>query len=60
MSEKEEKIFEIYTVSGSKITVRGSDIFIDKAAGDLTILDFKGEHIAQFELMNIEGWRLTQ
>lgn len=57
--EKKEKIYEIYTASGNRVTVKGSDVLTDFAAGDLTILDSKGEHVAQFELMNIEGWRVA-
>lgn len=57
--EKKEKIYEIYTASGNRVTVKGSDILTDFAAGDLTILSSEGEHVAQFELMNIEGWRIA-
>ena len=58
MSEENEKTIEIYTCSGKRITVNGSDMLTDIAAGDLTIIDSKGEQVAQFELMNIEGWRI--
>ena len=59
MSEKKEKIYEIFTASGNRVTVKGSDVLTDFAAGDLTIMDSKGEQVAQFELMNIEGWRVA-
>ncbi len=59
MSEKKERIFEIYTASGNRVTVKGTDVLTDFQAGDLTIIDSAGEHVAQFELMNIEGWRIA-
>lgn len=59
MSEKKEKTYEIFTASGNRVIVKGSDVLTDFAAGDLTIIDLNGEHVAQFELMNIEGWRIA-
>lgn len=59
MSEKKEKIYEIYTASGNRVIVKGTDVLTDFAAGGLTFLNADGEHVAQFELMNIEGWRVA-
>lgn len=54
-----DKVYEIFTCSGNRVMVKGTDIMTDFQAGDLTILNAAGEHVAQFELMNIEGWRVA-
>lgn len=56
---KKEKVFEIYTVSGKRVTVKGFDLITTIPAGDLTIYDETGAVIAQFQLDNIEGWRIA-
>lgn len=58
MEKSIEKVFEIYTASGHRIVLSGTDIMTDCAAGDLTILNGDGIQVAQFQLMNIEGWRM--
>lgn len=54
-----EVIYEVYTSSGNRVAVTGTDIRADYAAGDLSIYDKDGKLTAQFELMNIEGWRVA-
>ena len=49
--------YEIYTASGTRVVVSGTDIVANYEAGDLTIFDASGKQVAQFQLMNIEGWR---
>ena len=56
---QKERRYEVYTCSGNRITVDGSNMIIDIGAGDLFILDKNGEQVAQFVLMNIEGWRVA-
>ena len=57
--EIKETIYEIYTASGNRVTLVGSDIAADYAAGDLTVYDKEGHVAGQFQLMNIEGWRIA-
>ena len=57
--ESKEVIYEIFTVSGNRVTVKGADIVANFQAGDLSVYDTGGKNVAQFELMNIEGWRIA-
>ena len=57
--EKKEKVYEIYTASGNRVTVKGCDLLTTIPARDLTIYDDKGGAVAQFQLDNIEGWRIA-
>lgn len=57
--EIQEVIYEIFTVSGNRVTVKGSDIVANYQIGDLSVFDKDGKNVAQFELMNIEGWRVA-
>lgn len=57
--ESKEVIYEIFTVSGKRVTVKGTDIVANFQAGDLSVFDSEGKNVAQFELMNIEGWRIA-
>lgn len=57
--EKKEIVYEIFTVSGNRVTVKGSDILANYQIGDLSVFDKDGKNVAQFELMNIEGWRVA-
>lgn len=57
--EKKEIVYEIFTVSGNRVTVEGSDILANYQIGDLSVFDKDGKNVAQFELMNIEGWRVA-
>ncbi len=57
--EKKDKVYEIYTSSGNRVTVKGTDLLTDFNAGDITIYNSMGEAVASFELMNIEGWRVA-
>lgn len=55
-----EKIYEVYTCSGKRITVKGCNILAFSNVGDLVIYDIQGAVIAQFQLENIEGWRVVE
>lgn len=59
LEEKKEKVFEIYTISGKRVTVKGYDLVTTITAGDLNIYGENGEVVAQFQLDNIEGWRIA-
>ena len=59
LKKAKEVIYEIYTASGNRVTVKGADIVADYQASDLSIYDKDGECVGQFELMNIEGWRIA-
>jgi len=55
-----EKLYEIYTCSGNRITVKGVDtVLVDFSAGEVVFVNELGEHIAAFILINIEGWRIA-
>ena len=64
MSDKliavKENIYEVYTCSGKRITVKGCSILTFFNIGDLVIYDMQGKAIAQFQLANIEGWRVVE
>lgn len=55
-----EKVYEVYTCSGKRITVKGCNILAFANVGDLVIYDIHGAVIAQFQLENIEGWRVVE
>lgn len=55
-----EKIYEVYTCSGKRITVKGFNAITFIEAGDLVIYDMHGDTTASFQLMNIEGWRVVE
>lgn len=55
-----EKIYEVYTCSGKRITVKGCNIVSYINIGDVVIYDIQGNAIAQFQLENIEGWRVVE
>lgn len=54
------KLYEVYTCSGSRVTIKGDVIMTDFERGDITILDTEGNAVANFVLLNIEGWRVSQ
>lgn len=64
MSDKlialKENIYEVYTCSGKRITVKGCNILTFVNVGDLAIYDMQGNVVAQFQLENIEGWRVVE
>lgn len=64
MSDKlialKENIYEVYTCSGKRITVKGCNILTFVNIGDLAIYDMQGNVVAQFQLENIEGWRVVE
>lgn len=55
-----EKVYEVYTCSGKRITVKGCNILTFANVGDLVIYDMQGAAVAQFQLANIEGWRVVE
>ena len=55
-----EKIYEVYTCSGKRITVKGCNILTFVNVGDMAIYDMQGNVVAQFMLENIEGWRVVE
>lgn len=55
-----EKTYEIYTCSGKRITVKGCNILTFFNVGDMAIYDMQGNVVAQFQLENIEGWRVVE
>ena len=55
-----EKTYEVYTCSGKRITVKGYNILTFINVGDVVIYDMHGAAIAQFQLENIEGWRVVE
>ena len=54
------KVFEFFTASGNRVVVKGSNILTNFQAGDISVYDNLGEVVAQFEIMNLEGWRIAQ
>lgn len=62
MAESEIKIkrYEIYTCSGKRIFVNGTDAICNFTTGDFTVYDEKGNVSGQFRLDNIEGWMLEK
>ena len=62
MSDKliavKEYVYEVYTCSGKRITVKGCSAVNYVDAGDLIIYDMQGNVVATFQLENIEGWRV--
>lgn len=55
-----EKVYEVYTCSGKRITVKGCSILTFFNIGDVVIYDSHGAVVAQFQLANIEGWRVVE
>lgn len=55
-----EKVYEVYTCSGKRITIKGCNILTFVDIGDLVIYDMQGAAVAQFQLANIEGWRVVE
>lgn len=55
-----EKIYEVYTCSGKRITVKGVNAITYIQARDLIIYDAAGNATASFQLENIEGWRVIE
>lgn len=56
----QEKLYEVYTCSGNRITVKGVEaVLVDFSAGEVSFVDRSGEHLASFMLINIEGWRIA-
>lgn len=55
-----EKVYEVYTCSGKRITVKGCNIVTYLNIGDMAIYDMQGNVVAQFMLENIEGWRVVE
>lgn len=41
--ESKEIIYEIFTVSGNRVTVKGTDIVADFQVGDLSVFDSEGK-----------------
>lgn len=56
----QDKLYEVYTCSGNRITVKGVEaVLVDFSAGKVSFVDRSGEHLASFMLINIEGWRIA-
>lgn len=63
MAEEKKSIvkqYEIYTCSGKRLFVTGTDAVSDFLCNDFTIYDEKGQVAAQFRLDNIEGWMINK
>ena len=58
--KSKNNLYEIYTCSGNRVTVKDVDtVLVDFSAGSAAFINSLGEHIAEFMLMNIEGWRIA-
>lgn len=55
-----EYIYEVYTCSGNRIAIKGVvNTLVDYQIGNVAFLDREGNHIGNFMLDNIEGWRVA-
>ena len=54
------KHYEIYTCSGKRIFVSGTDAITNFSTNDFTVYDEKGDVAGQFRLDNIEGWMIEK
>lgn len=54
------KRYEIYTCSGKRIFVSGTDAITNFSTNDFTVYDENGNVAGQFRLDNIEGWMIEK
>lgn len=55
-----EYIYEVYTSSGNRIVIKGvTNVLVDYQNCNVIFLDREGNHIGNFMLDNIEGWRVA-